>query len=110
VYSVLLGAAVELARVHRHAAEEEVVALVAVASTVAPSLEDFTVAQAPSFEDLMATTTDTTTTATTLLAQPRLRLYYAFDDSYYDNGSCYVVHRRVHTAHGRRLQPRQVCG
>jgi len=36
--------------------------------------------------------------------------YYPYDDSYYDNGSCYVVQRRVHTTHGSRLQPRQVCG
>jgi hypothetical protein len=36
--------------------------------------------------------------------------YYPYDDSYYDNGSCYVVQRRVHTTHGSRLQHRQVCG
>jgi len=35
---------------------------------------------------------------------------YAYDDSYYDNGNCYVVQRRVHTTHGWRLQPVQVCG
>ncbi|SDS95592.1 hypothetical protein SAMN05444158_3818 [Bradyrhizobium canariense] len=39
---------------------------------------------------------------------------YAYDypdsDTYYDNGSCYVVQRRVHTTHGWRLQPVQVCG
>jgi hypothetical protein len=35
---------------------------------------------------------------------------YASDDSYYDNGDCYVVQRRVHTAHGWRRQPVQVCG
>ncbi len=40
---------------------------------------------------------------------------YAYDypygyDSYYDNGNCYVVQRRVHTAHGWRRQPVQVCG
>jgi hypothetical protein len=35
---------------------------------------------------------------------------YASSDSYADNGSCYVVQRRVHTRHGWRLQPRQVCG
>ncbi len=35
---------------------------------------------------------------------------YASSDSYADNGSCYVVQRRVHTTHGWRLQPRQVCG
>jgi hypothetical protein len=40
---------------------------------------------------------------------------YAYDpcgynDTYYDDGSCHVVQRRVHTRHGWRLQPRQVCG
>ena len=35
---------------------------------------------------------------------------YAYDDSYYDNGSCYVVQRRVHTAYGWRIRPVQVCG
>ena len=30
---------------------------------------------------------------------------YASSDSYADNGSCYVVQRRVHTKHGCRLQP-----
>ena len=30
---------------------------------------------------------------------------YASSDSYVDNGSCYVVQRRVHTKHGCRLQP-----
>jgi hypothetical protein len=35
---------------------------------------------------------------------------YPYDDSYYDNGNCYVVQRRVHTTHGWRLQPVQVCG
>jgi hypothetical protein len=34
---------------------------------------------------------------------------YAYDDSYYDNGGCYVVQRRVHTGHGWRLHPVQVC-
>jgi hypothetical protein len=34
---------------------------------------------------------------------------YAYGDSYYDNGSCYVVHRRVHTKAGWRLEPVQVC-
>jgi hypothetical protein len=34
---------------------------------------------------------------------------YPYDDSYYDNGSCYVVQRRVHTTHGWRHQPAQVC-
>jgi hypothetical protein len=35
---------------------------------------------------------------------------YPYYDSYYDNGSCYVVNRRVHTAHGWRTRPGQVCG
>jgi hypothetical protein len=35
---------------------------------------------------------------------------YAYSDSYGDDGSCYVVQRRVHTKHGWHLQPRQVCG
>jgi hypothetical protein len=35
---------------------------------------------------------------------------YATSDSYYDNGDCYVVQRRVHTAHGWRTKPVQVCG
>jgi hypothetical protein len=35
---------------------------------------------------------------------------YAYDDSYTDEGGCYVVQRRVHTRHGWRLQPVQVCG
>jgi hypothetical protein len=35
---------------------------------------------------------------------------YVADDSYYDNGGCYVVQRRVHTRHGWRLRPVQVCG
>jgi hypothetical protein len=34
----------------------------------------------------------------------------AYSDSYYDNGDCYVVQRRVHTTHGWRVQPVQVCG
>jgi hypothetical protein len=36
---------------------------------------------------------------------------YTYDDSYYyyDDGSCYVVQRRVHTTHGWRLRPVQVC-
>jgi hypothetical protein len=39
-------------------------------------------------------------------------VYYpnASSDSYADNGSCYVVQRRVHTTHGWRRQPVQVCG
>jgi hypothetical protein len=44
--------------------------------------------------------------------------YYPYDyydysyDPYadYDNGSCYVVQQRVHTSHGWRGQPVQVCG
>jgi hypothetical protein len=35
---------------------------------------------------------------------------YAYDDSYYNDGGCYVVQRRVHTRYGWRLQPTQVCG
>jgi hypothetical protein len=35
---------------------------------------------------------------------------YAYDDSYTDDGGCYVVQRRVHTRYGWRLQPVQVCG
>src|ERR1700730_16122537 len=35
---------------------------------------------------------------------------YGYNDEYYDNGSCYVVQRRVHTRHGWRLPPPQVCG
>ena len=35
---------------------------------------------------------------------------YAYGDTYYDNGSCYVIQRRVHTTQGWRLQPVQVCG
>jgi hypothetical protein len=34
---------------------------------------------------------------------------YAYDDTYYDNGDCYVVQRRVHTPYGWRLRPVQVC-
>ena len=30
--------------------------------------------------------------------------------AYYDDGGCYVVQRRVHTRHGWRQQPVQVCG
>ena len=36
--------------------------------------------------------------------------YYVADDSYYDNGGCYVVQRRVHTRYGWLLRPVQVCG
>jgi len=36
---------------------------------------------------------------------------YAYDPyANYDDGGCYVVQRRVHTTHGWRLQPVQVCG
>ena len=35
---------------------------------------------------------------------------YASSDSDADNGSCYVVRRRVHTTHGWRRRPVQVCG
>jgi hypothetical protein len=35
---------------------------------------------------------------------------YAYDDTYGDNGDCYVVQRRVHTKHGWRVHPVQVCG
>jgi hypothetical protein len=35
---------------------------------------------------------------------------YAYDDTYYDNGGCYIVQRRVHTAYGWRVRPIQVCG
>src|SRR6266403_2108096 len=35
---------------------------------------------------------------------------YANDDSDYGDGGCYVVQRRVHTRHGWRTRPVQVCG
>jgi hypothetical protein len=35
---------------------------------------------------------------------------YAYGDTYFDNGSCYVIQRRVHTTQGWRRQPVQVCG
>jgi hypothetical protein len=35
---------------------------------------------------------------------------YASSESYGESGSCYVVERRVHTTHGWRLRPVQVCG
>ena len=36
---------------------------------------------------------------------------YAYDPyAYYDDGGCYVVQRRVHTKHGWRRHPVQVCG
>jgi hypothetical protein len=34
---------------------------------------------------------------------------YAYND-YYDDGGCYVVQRRIHTAYGWRVRPVQVCG
>ena len=41
---------------------------------------------------------------------PYVHYPYASSDSYADNGSCYVVQRRVHTTQGWRRQPVQVCG
>jgi hypothetical protein len=35
---------------------------------------------------------------------------YASGDSYAESDGCYLVQRRVHTAHGWRRQPVQVCG
>jgi len=35
--------------------------------------------------------------------------YYAYDDSYYDDG-CYVVRQRVLTRYGWRIRPVEVCG
>ena len=54
--------------------------------------------------------TTTTTTLMTILDYPYGYYPYHSSDLYADNGSCYVVQRRVHTKHGWRLQPRQVCG
>jgi Protein of unknown function (DUF3551) len=34
---------------------------------------------------------------------------YAYSD-YYDTSDCYIVHQRVHTPHGLRLRPVEVCG
>ena len=34
---------------------------------------------------------------------------YAYDPYTYYDDSCYVVQRRVHTKHGWRRQPVQVC-
>jgi hypothetical protein len=34
---------------------------------------------------------------------------YAYDDSYYGDGGCYVVRQRVHTRYGWRIRPVQVC-
>jgi len=36
--------------------------------------------------------------------------YYAYNDSFYDGDGCYVVRRRVHTPHGWRIRPVQICG
>ena len=49
-------------------------------------------------------------TMTTTYDYPYGYYPYASSDLYADNGNCYVVQRRVHTKHGWRLQPRQVCG
>ncbi len=35
---------------------------------------------------------------------------YAYDDSYYGDGGCYIVRQRVHTRYGWRIRPVQVCG
>jgi len=35
---------------------------------------------------------------------------YAYNDDDYDDGGCYVVRRRMHTHHGWRIRPVQVCG
>jgi hypothetical protein len=40
--------------------------------------------------------------------------YYGYDSPYYgdyyaDEGSCYIVRRRVHTRHGWRIRPVEVC-
>ena len=35
---------------------------------------------------------------------------YAYDDSYYGDGGCYVVRQRVLTTYGWRVRPVQVCG
>ena len=34
---------------------------------------------------------------------------YGYDNSYYGDGGCYVVQRRVHTRYGWRIRPVQVC-
>ena len=34
---------------------------------------------------------------------------YAYGDSYYDNGDCYTVQRRVHSRSGWHVRPVQVC-
>ncbi len=35
---------------------------------------------------------------------------YVYDDSYYEDGACYLVPRRIHTRHGWRVRHVQVCG
>jgi hypothetical protein len=35
---------------------------------------------------------------------------YAYGDSYYGNGDCHVVQRRVHSHSGWHVRPVQVCG
>src|SRR6266513_2492662 len=35
--------------------------------------------------------------------------YAAYDDSYYDDGGCYVVQRRIWTPYGWRFRPVKVC-
>jgi hypothetical protein len=35
---------------------------------------------------------------------------YSYDDTYGDNGGCYLVRQRVHTRSGWRFRPVQVCG
>jgi hypothetical protein len=35
---------------------------------------------------------------------------YVYDDSYYEDGGCYLVQRRIHTRHGWRIRHVQVCG
>jgi hypothetical protein len=36
--------------------------------------------------------------------------YYVNDDTYYDESGCYIVRQRVHTRHGWRIRPVQICG
>jgi hypothetical protein len=35
---------------------------------------------------------------------------YAYADTYYDDGGCYIVRRRVSTPYGWRIRPVRVCG
>lgn len=35
--------------------------------------------------------------------------YPYYDDYYADEGGCYVVRRRVHTRHGWRITPVEIC-